>query len=135
MRLDETETRSRFAAGRVARLATVDSAGRPHIVPVVFTVRDSTIFTAVDDKPKAHTNLARLRNIAAHTEVSLLVDHYADDWSQLWWARADGDASVVADPVAIDWLAEKYPQYQRSRPPGPVVRIDVSRWLGWSASG
>jgi len=51
--VDEAEARSRFAAGRVARLATVRPDGSPHLVPVVFALDGPTIAFAVDDKPKS----------------------------------------------------------------------------------
>ena len=91
------QARQRFAAARVARLATADAAGRPHIVPVTFAVDGDVVYTAVDAKPKQSTALKRLANVAANPAVALLVDHYADDWNELWWVRADGTGRVV-DP-------------------------------------
>src|SRR5690348_8190323 len=101
------EARRRFAGQRVARLATADPAGRPHLVPVVFAVLGPTIYTAVDAKPKRHTALRRLANVAANPRVALLADHYEDDWDALWWVRADGTARVLdaADPSVRDGLA------------------------------
>src|SRR4051812_37654808 len=96
--MDATEARARFASAPVARLATVAENGRPHLVPVVFALDADTLYTAVDDvKPKATTRLKRLANIAANPRVALLADHYEDDWSALWWARADGTARLL-DP-------------------------------------
>lgn len=127
--------RERFAGARVARLATVGADGAPHVVPVTFAVDGDAIVFAVDHKPKRTVELKRLRNIAANPAVSLLVDHYAEDWSALWWARADGRAEVRApgDP-ALALLQAKYPQYARQPPAGPVVVIAVARWSGWSAA-
>ncbi|WGL53516.1 TIGR03668 family PPOX class F420-dependent oxidoreductase [Nocardioides sp. BP30] len=126
---------SRFAAAKVARLATVSSTGEPHLVPIVFAAVGSTILTAVDHKPKSTTRLRRLANIEASPAVSLLVDEYAEDWSQLWWARADGLATVVA--VAPEHLLEalvtRYDQYAGNAPAGPFVVVEVARWSGWSA--
>jgi PPOX class probable F420-dependent enzyme len=139
--VDADEARSRFAAARVARLATVTRDGRPHIVPVTFVVEGETIHIAVDDvKPKATMRLARLRNIEANPAVALVVDHYDDDWSALWWARADGRARVVAAESddarrAVELLATRYPQYADAPPPGPVIVVAVERWAGWSAAG
>ena len=84
-------------------------------------------------KAKSTTALRRLDNIAAHPRVSLVVDHYDDeDWSQLWWSRVDGTASVHADtPDAIALLADKYDQYRRQPPPGPVIVVDIERWSAW----
>jgi len=130
----------RFAAARVASLATVRPDGRPHLVPLVFAVlREAgahVVWSAVDDKPKSTRALRRLANVEANPAVSLLVDHYEDDWSRLWWVRADGVATVVrvGEPgadAALDALAAKYPQYAASRPAGPLLRVEVTRWSGW----
>jgi PPOX class probable F420-dependent enzyme len=122
-----------FADARVARLATVDETGAPHLVPIVFAVAGDLIHTAVDAKPKRHTRLRRLANIAHEPRVSVLVDHYDEDWTQLWWVRADGVARVLAvDPVAVAALSEKYPQYVEIPPTGPVIRVDVHTWRSWS---
>jgi PPOX class probable F420-dependent enzyme len=129
------DARARFAAARVARLATVDAGGRPHLVPVCFAVDGDTVYSAVDEvKPKATLRLRRLRNVAENPAVSLLVDHYDDDWSALWWVRADGRARVLETaPDAIALLAARYPQYAQAPPAGPVLAVDVERWSGWSA--
>ena len=136
MNLPVPDASERFGAARVARLATTNANGTPHLEPVVFALAGETVWTAVDDKPKTTTALRRLDNVRARPEVSLLVDHYADDWSALWWVRADGtgtvlDAGEASDGVAA--LVAKYEQYQRRPPPGPVLRIDVTRWMSWCA--
>jgi PPOX class probable F420-dependent enzyme len=122
----------------VARLATADTGGRPYVVPIAFAIAGDRIWTAVDDKPKRTRALRRLENARANPRVSVLADHYEEDWNALWWVRADGMARVidVADaPRGMALLAERYPVY-RSRPPaGPVVEIAVQHWSGWSASG
>ncbi|GGN01242.1 PPOX class F420-dependent oxidoreductase [Terrabacter tumescens] len=134
--MDE-DARARFAAARVARLATVRPGGRPHLVPIVFVVSGDVVWSAVDDKPKSTRALQRLANIEANPSVALLVDHYDDDWTQLWWVRAEGRAEVVelgaaGTAAALDSLAQKYPQYAAHRPAGPFVRVNVTRWSGWS---
>ena len=126
----------RFGAARVARLATTNPDGTPHVVPVVFALAGQTVWTAVDEKPKTTTALRRLDNVRARPRLSLLVDHYADDWSALWWVRADGTGTVLDAAEAGDGLTTlvaKYEQYQRRPPPGPVLRIEVTRWVSWSA--
>jgi PPOX class probable F420-dependent enzyme len=131
--MEEAEARARFAAARVLRLATADADATPHLVPATFAVQDDVVVIAVDHKPKRHQNLKRLRNIAENPLVTALVDQYADDWTQLWWVRADGAARVLTDAEeALDLLAEKYPQYRARRPDGPVIAIAVSRWSGWA---
>lgn len=130
------EARRRFASARVARLTTVSVQGRPHVVPCTFAVDGDLIYTAVDHKPKSTTNLQRLRNIRAHPRVAMLADHYDEDWSALWWVRADGDASILEAEAAmagpIDLLVARYHQYEAQRPAGPVIVIRVDRWAGWS---
>ena len=113
------------------------SAG-PHLVPVTFAFDGEEIVTAVDHKPKRTTRLRRLENIEANPRVSVLADNYEDDWSKLWWARADGMARI-AEPGAseheraISALAARYPQYVEERPSDSVIVISVSRWSGWRA--
>lgn len=130
------EARDRFAAGRVARLATADAAGQPHLVPVVFAVAGETVYSAVDTKPKRSTSLRRLSNVRENPKVALLVDQYDDaDWDALWWARADGrgrvlDAAESEAVHAVALLSERYPQQHVI---GEVLAVDVERWSGWAA--
>lgn len=137
MRLTAEEARERFAQARIARLATVAPDGRPHLVPVTFAVSGDRIVSAVDSKPKSTVNLRRLANIAVNPLVTLLADYYDEDWSRLWWARADGEAVIVADPVSmavpVRLLAGRYPAYTENPPSGPVISIQVTAWSGWSA--
>ncbi|GAA0250690.1 TIGR03668 family PPOX class F420-dependent oxidoreductase [Cryptosporangium japonicum] len=132
MQLGELEARRRLTDARVVRLATADADGVPHLVPATFAVVGDTILIAVDHKPKRHTGLRRLRNVAANPHVCVLADRYSDEWTQLWWVRADGLAVVSDDPV--DALVAKYPQYADRPPTGPVLTIRVTRWSGWSYS-
>jgi PPOX class probable F420-dependent enzyme len=125
----------RVARARIGRLATVTATGRPHIVPVCFALAGRRIVTAVDAKPKATTELARLENVRATGRASLLVDHYVDDWSELWWVRIDGVAEVVRSETAVDALVAKYEQYREMRPAGPVIAIEPERWQSWIPSG
>ncbi|WKU46554.1 TIGR03668 family PPOX class F420-dependent oxidoreductase [Streptomyces sp. VNUA116] len=138
MRLGSAEARARFAAAPVARLATAGREGVPHLVPVTFAVAGDTVYFAVDHKPKRTRELRRLRNIEENPRVALLADHYADDWTTLWWARADGRATVRTDPARcrtpLALLAEKYPQYRDRPPEGPVVAVEVTEWSGWAAA-
>jgi PPOX class probable F420-dependent enzyme len=135
VRLDEADCRARVAAGRVARLATVGTDLRPHIVPVTYAVRGDELFIAVDQKPKSTTALKRLRNIAAHEQVAVLVDEYDEDWTHLWWVRIDGTARVLPEhSAAVELLTAKYPQYDADPPRGPVIMIQSNAWSGWSFS-
>jgi PPOX class probable F420-dependent enzyme len=138
--MSASEARERFATARVARMATVGEDGGPHLVPIVFAVDGDRIYHAVDSKPKRTTALRRLDNIAAHPRVALLADEYDDDdWTRLWWARADGSARVFASGcdesrAAIALLRDRYAQYRDAPPSGPVVAVDVERWTGWRAA-
>ncbi|MFI9274288.1 TIGR03668 family PPOX class F420-dependent oxidoreductase [Kitasatospora sp. NPDC052896] len=139
--LTEHQARERFTRERVARLATADPAGHPHLVPVVFAVRGDTVVFAVDHKPKRSQHLRRLANIAANPAVALLADHYDEDWTRLWWSRADGSARILppaaespASAALVSPLVAKYRRQYGDRPPtGPVVAITVTRWTGWCA--
>ena len=124
----------RLGLARIGRLATVTAAGRPHIVPVCFALAGGRIVTAVDAKPKLTSELARLENVRATGRASLLVDHYEEDWSELWWVRVDGVAEVLDSESAIDALVAKYDQYRETRPAGPVIAIEPERWRSWIPS-
>jgi PPOX class probable F420-dependent enzyme len=110
--LPAAQARSLFAAARVARLATVDAAARPHLVPVTFVLDGGDggggggpvdrVWFAIDAKPKRTQQLRRLRNIEANPQVSLLVDEYDEDWERLWWVRADGQAHVYVASADVD---------------------------------
>jgi PPOX class probable F420-dependent enzyme len=134
--MDAAAMRRRLVEASVARLATAGPDGRPHIVPIVFAHDDENLYFVVDDKPKRSRDLKRVRNIAGNERVSVLVDHYEDDWTRLWWVRVDGVAHVIDDDVdaqrALDLLAGKYAQYAEKRPQGPVVAIRIERMTGWS---
>ena len=137
--MNEQEAWKRLTGGAAARLATVDPAGQPHLVPFVFVVDERSIISVVDHKPKRTRELQRLRNISVHPRVSVLVDHYEEDWSRLWWVRADGQARVVREGAELEkcitLLTGSYPQYELNRPQGPAIVIDIERITGWSASG
>lgn len=124
-----------FTQSPVARLATTTPGGLPHLVPVVFAVHGDVIYTAVDAKPKTTQRLRRLANIESNPQVTLLVDHYADDWTQLWWVRVDGAAAIHRDGAVLHTglrlLRAKYPQYQSVPLNGPVIAVTVGRWSSW----
>src|SRR3954454_4922226 len=126
-----------FAESPVAMLATVGSDGAPHVVPVVFAVHNDVVYTAVDAKRKTTQRLRRLANIEGNPKVCMFVEHYEDDWTQLWWVRADGVAAIQhsceAMAVGYSMLRKKYVQYQRIALDGPVVTVDVQRWSSWHA--
>jgi PPOX class probable F420-dependent enzyme len=127
--------RHRVSDARVGRLASVRPDGRPHVVPCCFALDGQVLYSVVDAKPKSTLALKRLENVRANPTVSLLVDHYSEDWATLWWIRLDGTARIVdsgvARDLALERLREKYPQYVREPPPGPVLTIDLTQWRGW----
>ncbi len=138
--MDAERARVLLGAARVAHLATADAGARPHLVPICLALEDDVIFSVVDHKPKRTTALRRLSNVAENARACVLADHYDDeDWSALWWVRADGRARVLVDDDperlrALELLAERYRQYREAPPAGPVLALDVERWSGWSTA-
>ncbi len=137
MRLDSAESRARFIGSPVLRLATAGADHRPHLVPCTFAVEGSgRVVVGIDTKPKTSANLRRLRNISENPRVSMLVDHYADDWARLWWVRADGEAAIERSGAEHaerwDLLRAKYPQYDGQVLAGPVIVVTVESWTGWA---
>lgn len=131
--------RRRVAQARVARLATVDRSGHPHLVPICFALDGDRVVSVVDRKPKSTTALRRVSNVRSHPRVSLLVDQYDEDWDQLWWVRMDGEAWVMPRdrPEFEQLMAPLYDKYRGQYglhgPPGPALVVDIDRWVGWSA--
>jgi PPOX class probable F420-dependent enzyme len=137
--MTSAQARERFAGARSARLATIGADGAPHLVPIVFALHGDVVYHAVDQKPKRTRELRRLENVAAEPRVALLADEYDDeDWTRLWWVRADGLARVIEDGdesrAAVSLLRDRYAQYRDDPPAGPVVAIDVERWTGWTVA-
>jgi PPOX class probable F420-dependent enzyme len=128
---------SRLTGARVARLATTDPDGRPHLVPIVFALEGDTLYSAVDRKPKRSSKLRRIENARARPDVTILVDHYEEDWDQLWWIRLHGRARVLDDgderEHALALLQEKYSQYVDEPPDGAVLAVDVTEVREWQA--
>jgi PPOX class probable F420-dependent enzyme len=135
--VNAAEARRRFAAGRVAVLGTVGARGTPHLVPVTFVVAGEELWTAVDGKPKRGSSLARIDNVRANPWVSLLVQSWDEDWSALWWVRADGRARVAErdDEVvrATALLRAKYRQYEAVAVTGPAIVVPITAWRWWAA--
>ncbi len=118
-------------------MATTDPDGRPHLVPIVFALEGETLYSAVDRKPKRFSKLRRIENARARPEVTILVDHYEEEWGSLWWIRLRGRARVLDDGEererALALLQEKYPQYRTEPPDGPVLAVDVTEIREWRA--
>jgi PPOX class probable F420-dependent enzyme len=135
--VDRNEARRRVAEARVGHLATVDHAGAPHVVPLCFVLHGETLYWAVDQKPKASRDVKRLSNIRVNAAAQVVVDHYEEDWTKIWWVRLTGRARVLEDGPeagrAMALLAGKFSQYRDQPPQGPAVAIDVTRWSSWES--
>jgi PPOX class probable F420-dependent enzyme len=122
----------------VARLGTVAPSGVPRLVPCCFAVDGRVAYSAVDDKPKRSRRLARLCDLVDHPVATLLVDHYEEDWTRLWWVRAGGPAWEVAGDHererATGLLRAKYAQYREHRLDGAILAIALDHWRSWSAT-
>lgn len=127
--------RQRVESAGVARLGTTRPDGRPHLVPCCFVLRDDIVYSAVDAKPKSTLGLRRIKNIVARPAFCLLVDHYDEDWSTLWWVRLDGTGRVVDSRPEVDQakraLTAKYPQYHQVSIPGAVIALEIATWTSW----
>ncbi len=109
-------------------------------IPVAFAVDpDGLVGVPVDlVKPKASTRLQRERNLEADPRATLLVEHWdGDDWSKLWWVRAElrwaGDVDHARAATLSRLLAERYPQY-RGEPFERILLLRIVGVRGWSAT-
>ena len=131
--------RAKLETVRVARLATLDAKGGPHLIPICFACNGTVFYSAIDRKLKrvAPNRLARLKNIKKTPQVALLVDHYDEDWARLWYVLVRGEAELVSGPVerkrALQLLRAKYPQYgpDMLKDDAPVLRISPQRVTAW----
>lgn len=137
MTLSPGEIEARVGNARFGILGTLAHDGRPHLVPVTYAFDGHRVYIAVDHKPKRTRNLQRLHNIERDPRVSFLVEHHDEDWTQLWWCRLDGSASVHPDGELLartsDLLAAKYKEYARHPPTGPAIIVEVTAATGWHA--
>lgn len=138
MSLDRATATELFGRSPVARLASVKPGGGAHIVPVTFALDGAFLFSMVDHKPKTTSSLRRLENIGDNPSVSMLVDHYEEDWSKLWWVRIDGEAAVVESgsnwSMAQRLLMGKYPHYAAEPPIGAAIVVAIEKVKWWEAS-
>ena len=137
---NEDAAKTKLQRARIARMATVDAAGRPAIIPICFVYDGTNIYTAIDLKPKrvSPLKLARVKNIEKNPEVVLIVDQYLEDWSRLWYVLVRGRAVVLQNDgseraQAIRLLRQKYRQYRKGflSDTAPVIRISPDRIKGW----
>ena len=127
-------------SARTGHLATADAKGRPQVVPVCFVFDGQAIYSVLDAKPKTTPlrQLRRVKNILANPQVSLVVDHYDEDWDKLQYILVSGDAELLESgekwALAIAMLREKYPQYQAmDLDQSPVIKIIPVRYSPWSS--
>ncbi len=129
--------RAFLETGRVARLATVGPDGAPHVVPVCYALAESSLYIAIDEKPKRRDRpLQRLRNIAARPAVGLVVDRYDEDWRRLGWVMLRGRAEILTEGAehaqAQDLARARYPQLRTMRLDGlPVIAVRIARVTSW----
>ena len=140
MQMSDSAIQARLHGARVARLATVDAAGRPHLVPVCFAYDGQTFYSAVDGKPKHGGPLARVRNIEANPEIALLVDEYSEDWDRLWYIMIRGRAAILREgeehAKALGLLRQKYAQYLSAQllpPDAVVIGIRPDKIIPWGS--
>ena len=127
-------------SARIGHLATADAKGQPHVIPVCYVFDGEVIYSVLDSKPKSTPlrQLRRVRNILANPRVSLVVDHYEEDWSRLQYLLVLGDAGLLETGEewarAIAMLREKYPQYQAmDLDQSPVIKITPAKFVPWSS--
>jgi PPOX class probable F420-dependent enzyme len=125
---------------RVGHLATVDTAGRPVVVPFCFAYDGKAFYSSLDEKPKraAPEKLRRTQNVRSNPEAALVLDHYEEDWRQLRFALIRGRARILHSGHehghAVALLRRKYPQHRTMRlGTRPILRIKPWRIFEWSA--
>ena len=126
------------ASMRVARLATSDPQGTPHVIPICFHYDGHRFYSVLDQKPKrtAVTNLKRVRNILSNPKVALVIDHWQEDWQGLWYVLINGTADLLHEgeehQQALSSLREKYPQYRAmDLDTNPIIRITPTHTIRW----
>ena len=138
-------TRAFIDSHRVARLATVDATGQPTVVPICYAFDGKRFYSAIDEKPKSVSwgRLKRLRNIEANPHVSLVIDDYSEDWTQLGYVLIRGLAEAIEPggrcasehERAVDLLRGKYPQYgTMAIDRRLIIRIEVTGVKRWSSA-
>jgi PPOX class probable F420-dependent enzyme len=133
--MDDGEALQRLAAARAGRFASITPDGRPHVVVVTFAMIGRNVVHMIDEKPKTTHQLQRLQNVETLPVATMLVDHYDEDWRQLWWVRVDGE--VVIEKDGDNWwearsrLKEKYRQYRNAPPSGPAIFLSIDRVTHW----
>ena len=127
---------------RVARFATADSGGQPHIVPICYAVSGDSVYFTIDEKPKrlADKPLKRIRNLQQNPHVALVVDRYDEDWTRLGWVMVQGEAALLDNgeehSKAQRLLKARYPQLDEMQISElPVIAIRIKRVVSWGNLG
>ena len=124
----------------VAHLATADSSGLPQVVPICYTIENSALHFLLDIKPKTVSpyQLKRVKNISQNPNVSVVVDHYSNNWNELAFVHLRGKATIIADfdkhSKVIESLRTRYPQYnQAAIEKSILVKVDIETAYPWGA--
>ena len=132
------QARSFLNNHRVARFATAEPSGQPHVVPICYVVSDNSVYFTIDEKPKRLTNkpLKRIRNLQNNPHVALVVDRYKEDWTQLGWVMVQGEAALLDDGKehmkAQRLLKARYPQLHGMQSSDlPVIAVRITRVFSW----
>jgi PPOX class probable F420-dependent enzyme len=135
-RLDELPQRiaSFLEEERRGVMTTIASDGSAHSVPVVFARIGDEIVSPIDHKPKTGDVMARVKNLARDDRVTLLVDHWDEDWTQVGWVmvRGRGEVNPDADMSRMKALNERYPQYAPDERHDALITIRPERLLWWA---
>jgi PPOX class probable F420-dependent enzyme len=127
--------RALFERERRGVLTTLDPDGRGHSVPMVYVISGNEIVSPIDHKPKTGRELARVRNIQRDARVTVLVDHWDEDWTRLAWVMVRGHAVIESDaaPEVVQSLNARYQQYSSDERPDALIRIrpTTSTWWTW----
>ena len=127
---------------RVARFATTEPSGQPHVVPICYAVSDNSVYFTVDEKPKQLTDkpLKRIRNLQNNPHVALVVDRYEEDWTRLGWVMVQGEAALLGHgeehTKAQRLLKVRYPQLHGMQISDlPVIAVRIKHVVSWGDLG
>jgi len=108
------------------------------VVPICYAWDGQALVSAIDAKPKRGGEIKRLRNIRENPKVSVVIDHYDEDWRRLRWVIIQGLAEILTAgrdfAAGIDLLLSKYPQYrdmELSRQSGTMIKVRPGKVLQW----
>lgn len=142
--INDTFVKTIIDKARVARLATVDSECKPHLIPVVFVFDNYCYFIPIDEKTKRSRpeKLKRAKNIQQNSNVTLLIDDYNENWRKLYFIMIQGKATIIGGKKleqnellllekAHKLLSDKYLQYQKIGIGEYVIMIIPQKVITW----